>query len=329
MKNIVITAANSFIGRRLCRAYSHKGYHVYAVVRDKFMDLQVFEGLDNIHVIHCDMENYHRLARMVGEECDIGIALAWEGTRGGGRSDRNKQQNSLKHSMESVKGFADLGCRVIVSAGSQAEYGPQKSQEKVAETADCRPNTEYGKYKLQFYDQTKAVCDKRGIRFIEPRYFSLYGEDDSEKTMLIYLVENMLNNQPCRLTGCSQTWDYLHVDDAVSALLMLIEGEKNEGVFNFGTGASKELRQYVEEAKKILKSKSRLEFGAVPYPETGIVHTNPSVEKLKSAVGWKPQISFAEGVLRIAGCRRGGVGTLSWQGQMVSTGGLERETGSI
>ena len=39
-------------------------------------------------------------------------------------------------------------------------------------------------------------------------------------------------------------------------------------------------------------------FGAVPYPKTGIVNVNPDVHKLM-AMGWKPKVTFSEGINRI------------------------------
>ena len=39
------------------------------------------------------------------------------------------------------------------------------------------------------------------------------------------------------------------------------------------------------------KSSSVLNYGAIPYPSTGMVNVNPDIEKLKS-IGWKPEVTF-------------------------------------
>ena len=50
---------------------------------------------------------------------------------------------------------------------------------------------------------------------------------------------------------------------------------------------------------ELTHTKSELKFGSVPYPETGIVNTNPSVEKLMEETGWKPAIPFAKGIKKV------------------------------
>ena len=295
MKKIIVTAANSFIGRRLCKAYCSRGDMVYAVVRNSFDEMGLFYGIKNIKLIYCNMEEYSSLAEIIDDVCDVGIALAWDGTRGEKRSDGQRQKQNLSYSMDSIHSFHKLGCRIVVTAGSQAEYGLQRREEKIKETDVCCPKTEYGKYKLFFYEQANKYCRQNKIRLIEPRFFSLYGEDDSEETMLVSMARNMILNKPCNLTKAIQLWDFLHVDDAVQALMLLIEKENTEGVYNFGTGRARELRKYIEEMKYVMGSQSELRYGILPYPE-GIVHVNPSVEKLKSAINWKPNISFQKAI---------------------------------
>lgn len=48
-----------------------------------------------------------------------------------------------------------------------------------------------------------------------------------------------------------------------------------------------------------MKSKSDLCFGAVPYPDTGMVNTNPDVERLKNEISWNPQFSVEQGIKKV------------------------------
>lgn len=299
MKRVVITGASSFIGKRLCFALCQKGYFVYAVVREKYNNKKLFEKMDNLQLMECNMEDYEKLDSLINLKCNIGVMLAWNGTRGMDRNDAKKQEANFAHSVTCLESFLRLGCDTIMTAGSQAEYGIWDKTEKIKETETCNPNTEYGKAKLRLYNVAQKSCAEHNVRLIEPRFFSLYGEDDFEGTMIISMVRNMLENEPCNLTECIQLWDFLYVDDAIRALLALIEEESAEGIFNIGSGISKPLKDYVEEMYSITESKSVLNYGAIAYPPTGIVHTNPSVEKLKKVKHWKPQISFQEGIMKV------------------------------
>ena len=232
----------------------------------------------------------------IAEKCDLGILLAWNGTRGELRDNVCLQHENYNNSMQAAKNMIALGCETIVTAGSQAEYGVNKSWEQITEQTECKPNTEYGKAKLKLYQELDKLCKNGKIRLIEPRYFSLYGPDDSEKTMIISIVRNMMSNQSCNLTECIQLWDFMYIDDAVDLLFELIESKDASGVFNFGSGVSKPLKEYIYEMYRLTRSSSILHFGAVPYPVTGMVHTNPSIEKLKQYVKDINMYSFAEGI---------------------------------
>lgn len=304
MIKVIVTAANSFIGRRLCKALTDAGCFVYAVVRNTFSDEKMFYDHENLSVVYSDMEDYQFLYQKIQDSCDIGIALAWNGTRGKERDDRIQQEWNYRRSIDCVRGFIEKNCKLIMTAGSQAEYGSRRTAEKVRETDACNPNTEYGHYKLKFYLDTLELCKKSNVRLIEPRFFSLYGADDSDKTMIISIIRNMLQNAPCELTRCVQLWDFLYIDDAINALLRLLQNENAQGVYNFGSGISRPLKDYIEIMYDLTESRSQLLYGAVEYPETGMVHTNPSIARLREAIDWEPQISFEEGIRRVIELQR-------------------------
>ena len=96
-----------------------------------------------------------------------------------------------------------------------------------------------------------------------------------------------------------ELWDFLYVDDAIDGLYKLIESSGAEGVYNLGFGISKPLKEYILEMANITKTKSDLNFGVVPYPETGIVNTNPSIYKLRKDTDWSPAISFSKGIKKV------------------------------
>ncbi len=294
---IAIAGASSFIGRHLIEKCINKGWKIIAVVRHNSPYKAEFEVLKNVSVIECNMDDYHSLTTKVGK-VDCLVYLTWNGTRGNYRNDFALQQKNFEVASDTIHDFVNAGCKIVMTAGSQAEYGPWSSEEKVTELTEAKPNTEYGRFKLKLYESVRELCADKNIRFIEPRFFSLYGTDDFEGTMVISILKKMLKNEPCEFTECIQKWDFLHIDDAVAGLIKLIEDKSANGIYNFGSGESHELKHFVEKMYKITKSKSELRFGAVPYPETGIVNVNPCVEKLKE-LGWKPKTSFEEGINKI------------------------------
>lgn len=291
---IAIIGASSFIGKNLVKHLSKKDWQIIAVVRNKELHKNLFLENNNVTLLECDMKDYADLGNLIGH-VDCVVYLTWNGTRGDARADFIRQKENYEQSMIAIKSIVNAGCKKILTAGSQAEYGPWFSNRKLKETDEEKPNTEYGKFKLKFYKDAKKYCDEHGAVIIEPRLFSLYGPGDFEGTMIVSMLKKMLKNESCDLTECKQKWDFLYIDDAIKGLIKLIENDNISGVYNFGSGKSYPLKHYVEEMYRITESSSILNYGKIPYPETGMVNVDPCVDKLKS-IGWLPKTSFEEGI---------------------------------
>ncbi len=289
---IVITGGNSFIGQRLAKRAGMLGWETLLVARPSRRVVLP----PNATLIELDMVDYSRLGELAGP-CDCLFHLAWDGTRGESRIDALQQRKNLECSLDAVQSMLLAGCRKIISAGSQAEYGPHNEQ--ITEESACRPNTEYGKAKLAFYDELDALCRRKGVSYKEPRFFSLYGPGDYRGTMILSILRDMLANRPCRLTECRQMWDYLYIDDAIKGLIHLCKEPCPDGVYNFGSGDARPLREYVEDMAQLTQTKSELLYGAVPYPPTGMVSIWPDVSRLKRELHWAPKVSFEEGIQSI------------------------------
>ncbi len=297
---IAIAGATSFIGMHLLRELSQKsaGDELVAVVRKGSKQIPVLKAMgSHIDVKELDLDEYENLGTTVGA-VDCLVYLTWNGTRGSDRDDYEMQKYNYEKGMQAIQSVLQKGCKKIMTAGSQAEYGPWFETRKITEKDPECPNTEYGEFKLRFYrDALKLVQEAGGI-LLEPRFFSLYGAGDFGGTMIISMLKNMMENKKCELTECVQLWDFLYIDDAISGLIKLIWDVHDSGVFNFGFGDSHELKHYVMKMYELVGSQSEMRFGAVSYPRTGMVNVNPDVTKLRS-IGWEPEISFESGVCKI------------------------------
>lgn len=291
---IVITGASSFIGKKLVEKAVMHGHSCTAVVRPgKKQLVQNLPGFRESFLIEMEMEEYGNLYNETGNT-DCLIHLAWRGTRGKDRMNSKMQEENFRQAMRAAESLARGTLKAAVTAGSQAEYGSFSGI--LTESSPSVPVTEYGKYKLKLYHALSDFGRIRNIKVIEPRFFSLYGPGDSEKTMVISMMKKMLRNEVCNLTESVQLWDFLYLDDAADALLALIEKDARGGIYNFASGDCRPLKEFVEEMKNILNSRSVLNYGAVRYPDTGMVSFHPDNTKLKETAGWLPKVSFSDGI---------------------------------
>jgi nucleoside-diphosphate-sugar epimerase len=298
MGRVVVTGATSFIGVHLVRALLSAGSDVTAVVRPNTAknDLLLPENA-NLKYLELDLNEYSHLHEYLIETPDIYFSLAWNGTRGMDRDDFNLQSMNYKYSIQGLESILKTGCRRVITAGSQAQYGLYSG--RITEETAEKPVTQYGIHKLKFYNEATEICSAVGASLKEPRFFSLYGPLDSDKTMIVSLIKSMLKGESCNLTLGVQKWDFLYISDAIDALLCLAHKPCADGVYNLGSGISKPLKEYVYEIRDILDSKSELIFGAIPYPTTGMVSIEPDISKIKEQTGWAPKIPFGKGILEV------------------------------
>ena len=292
---IVISGATSMIGAALTNKLLENNHEVIAVVRSNSKKVEALNRSSKLSIVECNMEDYAKLDNLIEGKVDVAVSTAWNGTRGADRNNKELQEENYKNSISFLKIMLSKGCQKFLTAGSQAEYGLWTIKEKLKEDVVPNPNTEYGKYKLKFYQDAKDCCRDSGCRLIEPRFFSLYGPKDYEGTLVISTLKKMLKNEPCELTECIQLWDFLYIDDAIDGLVKLVEDDVPEGIYNFGSGHSALLKEFIEEMKGITTSDSELKYGTIPYPSTGTVNVNPDVSKLMKC-GWTPRTGFDKGI---------------------------------
>ncbi len=296
MKNVFITGATSFIGVNLIDKLVTRNYNIIAIIRPNSKNKYKLDKY-NIKIIELNNNDIVKLPELINEKCDIFFHLSWDGTRGSTRDNVKLQEQNYLNSIKALETAKKMGCEIFVSSGSQAEYGLH--EDIVSEDTKCIPTTEYGKNKYEFFKYAKKYCKDNNIRFKEPRYFSLYGVGDTDKTLIISTIKKMLNNEDIDLTKCIQLWNFMYISDACDALVKLVELECSDGAYNFGTSDTRVLKDFIKEMYILTKSKSRLNFGKVPYHDNQIINVNPSIKKLENELNWKEKVSFSEGIQKI------------------------------
>lgn len=294
----LITGATSMIGLALEKELLERGHEIVAVARRESDELKALARQGCVQTILCEMCDYKSLSSFVAEPVDVAVLLAWNGTRGQARNDVELHRQNTEYNLSLLPELFKLKCKKVITAGSQAEYGPHS--ERITENSECRPNTEYGKAKLAFYKKAEELCAEHGVICIEPRFFSLYGPNDYKDTLVSSTLRKMIAEEECQLTQGVQMWDYLYIDDACDALATLCERKDIPcGVYNFGSGDVRTLKDYILEMNEITGGNGILSFGAIPYPSTGMVSLWPDVSKLKEAINWTPKVKFGEGIKSI------------------------------
>ena len=293
----VITGATGFLGSALCNTILAKNSKnvIYAVCRKKHIG-RTFSA--NVIPVWAEMDEYATLHQFV-PQTDVFIHCSWGGADHAKRDDKEVHQQNVQYSLDAMRAAAQMGCKVFVETGSQAEYGATNEQQ--TEDMDCNPFSEYGKAKLDMWHQGKRLAEQLGLRYIHLRIFSMYGEKDHPWSMIMQCLQKMQNNEQIELSECTQNWNYLYVDDAARMIVELCQAYMQQqdipsGIYNIASEDTRPLKEFVEEMRAITGAQSEIKYGA--FKPQVVVALNPSIEKIKRYIT-PTFIPFGEGATKI------------------------------
>jgi UDP-glucose 4-epimerase len=161
------------------------------------------------------------------------------------------------------------GSRYLIYASGSGVYG--ESAEDFSENhGPCQPISTYGASKLACESMISAYCHMFGLRARTLRFANVVGPRQTHG--ICYDLIRKLITDPTRLQVLgdgSQTKSYIHVDDVVRAMLMMISILKSTDtapydVFNVATEDYVSVRQIAQAVANLISPEAVLEFGTEP-----------------------------------------------------------------
>ncbi len=205
-------------------------------------------------------------------------------------------ENVLEH-------CARFSKRVLIASSSEV-YGDHPREQLLAEDARriYGPTTArrwaYADSKAMDEFFALARREEAGLDCVIARLFNTVGPRQSAQYGMVIprFVEAALAGRPIQVYGDgSQTRCFCHVDDTVRALRLLMEEPATAGeIYNVGSSERIAIRDLAERVRGQTGSSS--EIVLVPYEQVfphgaaeEMFHRVPSIEKIRSAVGWQPE----------------------------------------
>jgi len=288
----VVTGATGFLGFDFILTALKENNTVYAVARNEEKMQALFPNTPFLKFIKSELSNLKDLPKLI-KNADVFVNFAWEGISATKRDNTNIQSKNIQYSKDAIIAAKQLGCKLFVSSGSQAEYGIVSTE--IYENTPCKPYSEYGKAKLELCKECDRLRNELNIKYLHLRIFSVFGKRDHEHTLLKSSIKKLQDNISIELTQCTQKWNFLYVKDAVMQIYLLCNYAVNKKdykseIYNLASEDTRELKSYIYELKDIIKSDSELKFGAIKSPQ--IVSLNPNIEKLKKTINFTTRYSF-------------------------------------
>lgn len=297
MRTIVVTGATGFLGSHLVRYLSQYDYEIYAVVNPDSSRKTILSAIDRVHIAEGSLRDTDKLSVLLPQNPDAFIHLAWAGVSPEQRSDAEMQLSNVPLSRNAVLLAADLHANKFIFPGSTLEYAYYGKP--LNEKAVPSPLNPYGEAKLEAKKTCSKLCGELGISFIYPVISGIYSEDRTDNNVIFYTIRTLLNGERPELTKLEQLWDYVHVDDVVYALRLIVEKGRPGAFYAVGHGDNQPLWKYIFTIRDLIDPDLPLGIGAIPYPNGKIPCSCVDLEPLFQDTGYVPQVSFEEGITRV------------------------------
>lgn len=210
--------------------------------------------------------------------------------------------NNVSLTMNFLEFFRAIGCKKFIYCASSSCYGdspPLPTDENAP--IDCKYPYALSKYMgeelVLHYGEiyNMPVISFRIFNIYSPYIKSGKGYGSVIKTFARSYLEIFKDKKPLIMIGSGmQNRDFLHVKDCSRALIMGAESDIKNEVFNLGANEPHSINYLI-----------KLMFGD-DYPRTSMEPrpgepntTWADTEKIQEALGWKPEISFEQGIAEV------------------------------
>lgn len=140
-----------------------------------------------------------------------------------------------------------------------------------------------------------------------------YGPTDDPTKFVSFLVNNLVDGvEKIDLTKGEQKRNFIYIDDVVEAFINIVStlNSLSSGYFHYeiGTDQNISIREFAELVKKLVgTTQTDLRFGALPYREHEVMEAQVDTAAIRR-LGWKPQTSLEDGLLKTIQAARGNRG---------------------
>lgn len=288
MNAAVVTGGAGFVGLNLVEALLHKGYYVYMAVRPNSEHNNRIPNSDKITIVEADLDSIETLLHIkYATKPEYFFHLAWPGEH----NDFEIQCKNIEYTLRCVRVAKEIGCMRFICTGSQAEYGVHDGL--ITENIELTPKTAYGAAKVATSYMSKNLCEQLDIEWVWGRIFSVYGKYEPPTTLMGYLKTCFTSNTVPILTKCTQNWDYIYSSDVADAIVAIAENGKNGEIYNLANGKYMQLKNYVQLVAEYHGYSGKIDFIR---SVDNVVTLAPSVDKIQKDTGWKPKVSFIDGL---------------------------------
>ncbi|MCY9512568.1 NAD-dependent epimerase/dehydratase family protein [Paenibacillus apiarius] len=286
---VLVTGATGFLGSYIVKALLRDGHHVI-VLKRSFSDCRrisgVLSGLATADLDRAELE------AIVAQHAPID-AVVHAATLYG------RDEAPFSELMAANVAFPLRLLEMAVRYGAKLFLNTDTFINR--EPLDYKYLIGYTLSKKHFAEWGREAALKGAVRFINIKLEHVYGPLDNNDKFTSHAVRSCIANVPeLKLTPGRQARDFIYATDAADAYALLLRRSAARDSepfrqYELGTGRAVEVREFVQLVHRLARSQTALRFGALPYREHEIMHSQADIEPL-TALGWSSKVDLQAGI---------------------------------
>lgn len=296
---VLVTGAGGFIGSHLVRRLHGQGVAVTGLDRDSGR-LGTMAPLANF--VGCDLRNAESVRHAVQQvrpQVVFHLAAHPDGKESGDQTYAALGVNvqATAHLLEALR---ELPAVSLVYGCSSKVYG--NTGVPYHSGLPMEPLSSYAVSKLAGWGLVDVYRRVHGIQAVALRPTLVYGPGQAFNIFTFLCKAVAEGREQIELDGGSQTRDPIYIDDAISAFIAAAEhcGALNGQALPIGGGREISVGEMAELAVSLLGGRQKVVCRPANVRPTEMLRSWCDNAEARKALGWEPQVTLDEGILRTA-----------------------------
>lgn len=289
--NIILTGATGFLGSHILRSLLEKTQYNVIVLKRSFSDVfRINDMVTNTRIKFVDIDK-HSLEESSFDKCIAIIHVATDYGRQGG-SCANVLETNLIYPVRLLELAYKYKVGLFINTDSYFN----------------KDGLSY--LYLQNYSLSKKSLNlwlkyfSKKIKIINFVLEHIYGDNDNPQKFVPTIIDKIAVKklESVNVTNGDQKRDFIFVDDVADAYLAALNYGLRSNFryrqFDVGTGQAISIKEFLTTVKRISKSDTVINFGAIPYRDDEIMLSEAdNIDLLE--LGWRPKFTVEEGIKEI------------------------------
>jgi CDP-paratose synthetase len=288
---ILLTGVTGFLGSHLLKSLIDDDSYKIVCLKRSFSNTRRIDHLETKGVVFYDVDLIDLDTVFVENKIDIIIHMATEY----GRNDSSIHSvldTNLMFPIKIVETAIKFKVKCFVNTDSYFNK----------DTFSYNYLLNYSLSKKSLLNWLKSLSNEIGI--INVMLEHIFGEDDNAPKFTEFIIRNIAidHKEEIDLTYGHQRRDFIYIADVVDAYKYIIKYAILNNIyfktFEIGRGQAVELRVFIEMVKELSGSKTKLNYGKIPYRSDEIMESKANIKELLN-MGWQPIFTIDKGIEKI------------------------------